>query len=149
MDISAEFLSKPQRDLQELTSLSHYKNSATYKEGLRVPEPKFNGENEDFLEFTVKFYCCLERRGIPHILEPFALHNANPTNLIGELIDADTEIYNILGGCLKGPRAMECFMEHAFTRSGHQVWKSLFEEFLPDCNNTRRVLMTENHRQYS
>jgi hypothetical protein len=146
MDLSGDFFTKHQRDLQEVTSLSHYKKNITYKEGLRVPEPKFNGENEDFLEFTFKFYCCLERRGIPHILKPFAFHNANPTNLIGELIDADTEIYNILGGCLKGPRTMKCFMEHAFLRSGHQVWKLLCEEFISDCNNTRRVLMTEIHR---
>ena len=44
---SGEFLTEHQQGLQELIYLSHYKQKITYKERLRVPEPKFNGENEN------------------------------------------------------------------------------------------------------
>ena len=145
MELPAHFVATAEKAKFDAAISSHYRKSEKYKYGSRISEPEFKGKDEDFIHYTLEFYATLERKGIPHILDPFATGNANPSNIFGELKDADEEIFNMLVGCLKGSRAKKCIDENATTRSGHMVWKSLFEEFLPDCAKSRTALHTEMH----
>jgi hypothetical protein len=126
---------------------SHYTKSDKYKQGLRTREPEFSGHAHYFVAFTISFYACLRRKGLPHLLEPFAASAFGQVpDLIGELQDSDKEIYNMMTTCLaKGPRCQKILKRYALARSAHMVWRDLFTEYLPDCENTRTALHTELH----